>query len=105
MKEENGKILLQPSFIKQQQQQQTQHITTKLNNNNMTNKHKTTTRRRTLTMAGLPKSTTFPRLQRTISQEDEEEEQHQHFSTLHPILKRSKKNQSYQLLKRNQQIS
>ena len=38
MKEENGKILLQPSFTKQQQQQ-TQHITTKLNNNNMTNKH------------------------------------------------------------------
>ena len=37
MEEENGKILLQPSFTKQQQQ--TQHITTKLNNNNMTNKH------------------------------------------------------------------
>ena len=35
MEEENGKILLQPSFIKQQQQ--TQHITTKLNNNNKTN--------------------------------------------------------------------
>ena len=35
----------------------------------------------------------------------EEEEQHQHFSTLHPILKRSKKNQLKQLLKRNQQVS
>ena len=33
MKEEKGKILLQPSFTQQQQQQQTQHITTKLNNN------------------------------------------------------------------------
>ena len=31
MKEEKGKILLQPSFT-QQQQQQTQHNTTKLNN-------------------------------------------------------------------------
>ena len=30
MKEEKGKILLQPSFT--QQQQQTQHITIKLNN-------------------------------------------------------------------------
>ena len=46
----------------------------------------------------------FQDFKRTISQEDEEE-QHQHFSTLHPILKRSKKNQFYQLLRRNQQIS
>ena len=42
-------------------------------------------------MAGLENPITFPRLQRTISQEDEEEEQHQHFPTLHPILRRSKK--------------
>ena len=44
MKEEKGKILLQPSFT--QQQQQTQHITTKLNNKqhdkqSMNNKTKT----------------------------------------------------------------
>ena len=42
-------------------------------------------------MAGLENPITFPRLQRTTSQKDEEEEQHQHFSTTHPILKRSKK--------------
>ena len=57
----------------------------------MTNKHKQQQQRRTSTMAGLQNPTTFPRLQRTISLEDEDEEQHQHFSTLHPILKRSKK--------------
>ena len=37
MKEEKGKILLQPSF--KQQQQQTQHIKNNKLNNNMTNKH------------------------------------------------------------------
>ena len=47
---------------------------------------------------------TFQNFTRTTKPE-EEEEQHQHFSTPHPILKRSKKNQFYQLLKRNQQIS
>ena len=37
MKEEKGKILLQPSFT--QQQQQTQHIKTKPNNKQHDNKH------------------------------------------------------------------
>ena len=37
MKEEKGKILLQPSFTLQQQQQQ--HIKTNSTTNNMTNKH------------------------------------------------------------------
>ena len=56
-------------------------------------------------MAGLPKSTNFSRLQMDKKPEVEKKEQHQHFSILHPTLIGSKKNQFYQLLKRNQQIS
>ena len=62
MKEEKGKILLQPSF--KQQQQQTQHIKNNKLNNNMTNKHEQQQKRRTSTMAGLPISANFSRLQK-----------------------------------------
>ena len=48
---------------------------------------------------------TFQDFKRTINPEEEEEEQHQHFQNSIQISKRSKKNQFYQLLKRNQQIS
>ena len=84
MKEEKGKILLQPSF--KQQQQQKQHIKNNKLNNNMTNKHKQQQQRRTSTMAGLPYQPTSQDLKRTIN--PEEEEQHQHLSTTHPILKK-----------------
>jgi hypothetical protein len=39
-------------------------------------------------MAGLENPITFPRLQWTISQEDEEEEQHQHFFNTPSNLKK-----------------
>ena len=77
MEEENGKILLQPSFTKQQQQQQTQHITTKLNNNNMTNKHEQQEKdghQRWPDYQDQPPSQNFKR-----TTKPEEEEQHQHF--------------------------
>ena len=61
MKEEKGKILLQPSF---KQQQQTQQIKINKLNNNMTNKHEQQQKRRTSTMAGLTISTNFSRLQK-----------------------------------------
>ena len=57
-------------------------------------------------MAGLPKiNQSFKTSKGQQKPEEKEEEQHQHFSNYHPILKRSKENQFYQLLKRNQQIS
>jgi hypothetical protein len=89
MKEETGKTLLQPSF--KQQQQQTQHIKNNKLNNNMTNKHEQQQKRRTSTMAGLPISTNFSRLQKDNKPRRRRRRATSTFSTLHPILKRSKK--------------
>ena len=76
MKEEKGKILLQPSFTLQQQQQ-TQHIKTNSTTKQHDKQSLTTKRRRTSTMAGLLISTNFTRLQKgTIDPKEEEEEQH-----------------------------
>ena len=48
----------------------------------------------------------FQDFKRTTKPEEEEEEQHQHFQhSIQSLKKRSKENQFYQLLKRNQQIS
>ena len=77
MKEEKGKILLQPSFTKQQQQQ-TQHNTTKLNNNNMTNKHEQQDKHGHQQWPDKNIQPLFQDFKRTIKPE-EEEEQHQHF--------------------------
>ena len=88
MKEEKGKILLQPSFTRQQLQ--TQHNKQKSTTNNMTNKHDQQQQRRTSTMAGLPSSTNFPRLQKD-NKAIRRRRATLTFSTLHPILRRSKK--------------
>jgi hypothetical protein len=71
----------------------------------MTNKHEQQQQRRTSTMAGLPISTNFSKLQKDNKSRKKRRRATSTFSTPHPILKRSKKNQFYQLLKRNQQIS
>ena len=73
MKEEKGKILLQPSFTQQQQTNTLQQNTT---TNNMTNKHDQQQQKRTSTMAGLPTSTNFPKTSKGQTKpENEEEEQ------------------------------
>ena len=58
-----GKILLQPPFT-QQNQQQTQHIKTNSTTQQHDKQSLTTRRKRTSTMAGLPISTNFSRLQK-----------------------------------------
>ena len=77
MKEENGKILLQPSFTKQQQtkhikkqQTQQQHDKTK---------HEQQDKDGHQQWPDYKNQPLFQDFKRTISQEDEEEEQHQHF--------------------------
>ena len=79
MKEEKGKILLQPSFT-QQQQQQTKHITT----TNMTNKHEQQNKYGHQQWPDYKNQPLFQDFKRTIKPEEEEEEQHQHFQ--HSIL-------------------
>ena len=57
----------------------------------MTNKHEQQQQRRTSTMAGLPTSTNFSRLQKDNKTRRRRRRATSTFSTLHPILKRSQK--------------
>ena len=77
MKEEKGKILLQPSFT--QQQQQTQHTKTTNSTNNMTNKHKQQKEDGHQQWLDYQNQPIFQDFKRTIKPEKEEEERHQHF--------------------------
>ena len=71
----------------------------------MTNKHEQQEKDRHQQWPDYQNQPILQDFKRTTQPEETKEKQHQHFSTLHPILKRSKKNQFHQLLKRNQQIS
>ena len=85
MKEEKGKILLQPSF---KQQQQTQHIKTNSTTKQHDKQSLTTKRKRTSTMAGLPTSNNFSKTSQGQQKPEEEEEQHQHFFNTPSNLKK-----------------
>ena len=104
MKEEKGKILLQPSFT-QQQQQKNNTLKQNSTTNNMTNKHEQQEKDGHQQWPDYQHQPIFSRLQKDNKARNKKKKSNINIFTLHPILIRSKKNQFNQLLKRNQQVS